>query len=353
MSKKLRAAIIGTGGISEHHIKGYKDDPDVDLVAFCDIDEAKLKMKGERHGVTNLYTDYNEMLAKENLDLLSVTTWNSEHAPAAIAALNAGVNVICEKPMSITSEEAENMKAAADKNGKLLQIGFVRRYGNDCRILKDFIDKGDLGEIYYAKAKYIRRNGCPGGWFGDKSRSGGGPLIDLGVHIIDYVRYCMGCPKPVSVYAATFEKLGNRPGIVRGKMAWKVDAKADIFDVEDAASVMIRFDGGQVLHIETSFSLNVKEDEGGIQLFGTKGGAFIDDYLEIYSEWNNLLTNVTFDCDTDPDFDTMFDNEIAHFIDCVRNGTECIAPAEDGIELMKILNAAYESAKTGHEVILG
>ena len=189
---KLKVGIIGVGGISSVHIAGYKACPDVELYAFCDIDEERLKQKGELHGVTRLFTSAQEMVALPELDMVSVCTWNSAHASCTITALNAGKHVLCEKPMALNTEEALAMQDAAKKNGKLLMIGFVRRFGNDCRIVKDFIDAGDFGDIYYAKATYLRRNGNPGGWFGDKSRSGGGPLIDLGVHVIDLCRYLMG-----------------------------------------------------------------------------------------------------------------------------------------------------------------
>ena len=207
---KLKVGIIGTGGISECHVSGYKELENVEIYAMCDINEERVKEKTEKHGVERVFTDYNEMLDKCELDAVSVCTWNNSHAPISIAALKKGVNVLCEKPMAMNAGEALEMKQAAEDSGKLLMIGFVRRHGNDCAILKDFIEAGDLGDIYYTKANYIRRNGNPGGWFSDKSRSGGGPLIDLGVHVIDLVRYLSGNPKPVSVYGAVYNKLGNR-----------------------------------------------------------------------------------------------------------------------------------------------
>ena len=248
---KVRLGIIGVGNIAECHINGYLHNPDVELYAFCDINEKRLKAKGEKYGVTRLFTDKDEMLKLKEIDAVSVCTWNAAHAECSIAALNAGKNVLCEKPMAMNAEQALAMQAAAEKSGKLLMIGFVRRYGNDCKILKDFIDNGYMGDIYYTKATYLRRNGCPGGWFGDKSRSGGGPLIDLGVHVIDLTRYLAGCPKPVSVFGATFNKLGNRPGIKKDPGFYRAsDTGKDIFDVEDFASAMVRYDNGMVLSIE-------------------------------------------------------------------------------------------------------
>ena len=355
--KQLKAAVIGVGGISNEHINGYIKNPNVELYAFCDINEAQLKKMAEKYGIPEerCFLDKDEMLkALPEIDIVSVCTWNAAHAECSIAALNAGKDVICEKPMAMNTQQAEQMLAAAKANGKLLQIGFVRRYGNDADVMRDFIDSGKFGEIYYAKATYLRRNGNPGGWFGDKSRSGGGPLIDLGVHVIDLSRYLCGNPKPVSVYGATFQKLFNRPDIKVGKGYQSVSAGAeDICDVEDLATALIRFDNGLVLSVEASFSLNIKNGEGNIQFFGTKAGAKLDPQVEIFSQENGYLVDLSFNNDTSLSFDGLFCREINHFVDCVLNGTPCIAPAEDGVEIMKILDAVYESARTGHEVVIG
>lgn len=352
---KIKVAIIGTGSISKHHINGYLQNDNVELYAFCDINEAQLKKMGEKYGITRLYTDKDKMLKElPELDAVSVCTWNSEHAPCAIAALNAGCHVICEKPMATNAQEAELMKQAAIKNNKLLMIGFVRRFGNDCHILKEYIEDDFFGDIYYAKAVYLRRNGAPGGWFGDKSRSAGGPLIDLGVHVIDLTRYLMGNPKPISVYGATFNKLGDRPNTHKAKDAYASISKSnkDIFDVEDLATALIRYDNGAVVSVEASFSLNIKNDVGYIELCGTKAGAKVDPEIEIFSDINKYMTNINFATPTALDFSGLFEGEISHFVDCIVNNTDCISPADDGIAIMKILDAIYESAKTGHEVIL-
>ncbi len=351
--KKLKVGIIGAGNISKYHIDAYRKNPDVELYALCDINESRLKMMGEKYGVSRLFTDKDEMLKLDELDAVSVCTWNSEHAPATIAALNAGKHVLCEKPMATNVEDAIKMKEAAEKNGKLLMIGFVRRFGNDCDIVRDFNSVDYLGDIYYAKATYLRRNGNPGGWFGDMSRSGGGPMIDLGVHVIDFTRFVMGNPKPVSVYAATFKKLFDRSNLKTSKEYLSAGkGEKDICDVEDLATAMVRYDNGSVLSIEASFSLNIKNDQGKIEFFGTKGGAKLEPELELYTEVNGYMADVNLAAKTALEFNGLFENEINHFTDCILNGTECISPAKDGIEIMEILMAIYESAKTGHEVIL-
>lgn len=353
MEKKIKVGIIGTGSISNEHIKAYLNNPNVELYAFCDINKAQLEKMSETYGVERTFTDYNEMLKLSELDAVSVCTWNSAHAPCTIAALNAGKHVLCEKPMATSKEDAILMKEAAEKNNKLLMVGFVRRYGNDCKILQEFIETDYLGEIYYSKATYLRRNGNPGGWFGDKSRSGGGPLIDLGVHVIDLVRYLLGNPKPVSVYGVTYQKLFDRKNI-KSQISYSSVGKSDNdkCDVEDLASALIKFDNGAALSIEASFSLNIKEDQRRIELFGTKGGAKLEPDLELYSEANGYLTDVNLVAETSLSFDGLFQGEIDHFVSCVKDGAECKSPAQDGVDIMSILDAIYESARTGHEVIL-
>lgn len=327
MEKKLRVGIVGVGNIAQSHIDAYQKDPHAEVYALCDINEERLKKNGEKHGITRLYTDVKEMVKLEELDAVSICTWNCAHAPCAIAALNAGKHVLCEKPMAMNAAQAEEMKAAAERAGKLLMIGFVRRYGNDMRILKEFIDSNALGDIYYAKATYLRRNGNPGGWFCDKARSGGGPLIDLGVHVIDFVRYAMGNPKPVSVYAVTAEKLGNRANLKTEPPYLASDhVKGEKCDVEDLACGMIRFDNGAVLNVETSFSLNIEKNEGKIELFGDKGGACINPELKLFTEQNGYMTNVSLEAKTALDFDDLFENEVSHLFRALFSAQSAARP---------------------------
>ena len=352
----VNIAIIGVGNIAETHLLAYSRNPNVKVVALCDINPDRLYCMGEKWKVSKLYTDMNEMFREvPEIDAVSVCTWNAAHAVCTIAALKAGKHVLCEKPMAMNAAEAEEMMNTAKECGKLLMIGFVRRHGNDCRIVREFVDSDYFGELYYAKATYLRRNGNPGGWFGDKALSGGGPLIDLGVHVIDLVRFVFGNPKPVSVYGVTFQKLFDRKNIKAEKSYRSTGAgDQDICNVEDLASALIRFDNGAVLSVEAAFSLNLKKNEGKIELFGTKGGAKLDPELELYSDMNGYMTDMTLSAvETALSFDGLFDNEIAHFVDCIEGRAECIAPAEDGVMLMKILDAVYESARTGHEVVIG
>lgn len=351
---KIKVAVVGVGNISNCHINGYLKNENVELYAFCDINEERVKAQGAKYGVTRLYTDEATMLAEcPEIDAVSVCTWNSAHAPCTIMALNAGKHVLCEKPMAMNAQEAQDMIDASVRNGKKLMIGFVRRFGNDASVVKDFIENDKVGDIYYAKATYLRRNGNPGGWFGDKSRSGGGPLIDLGVHVIDLTRFLMGNPKPVSVYGATFHKLGNRPG-VKSSVGYVSAGKGnnDICDVEDMATALIRYDNGAVLSVEASFSLNIKNDSGKIELFGTKGGVKLDPEFELYTDVNNYLANVTLNMPTALSFDGLFENEINYFVNAVVNDVDVSSIARDGKTLMQILDAIYLSAKEQREVLI-
>ena len=159
---KIKAAVVGTGNIAIQHIESYIANPNAELYALCNTNEARLREVGLRYGVSRLYTDEKRMLAElPELDAVSICTGNSTHAECATAALEAGKNVLCEKPMATSAADAEKMRQAADRAGKLLMIGFVRRFGTGCEILKDMIDKGKFGEIYYAKALAIRRRGTP------------------------------------------------------------------------------------------------------------------------------------------------------------------------------------------------
>ena len=350
--KKLRIGMIGAGGIANVHMDAYKKLPNAEVVALCDTDAAKLKKTAEKYGITHTYSSVADMIKNEQLDAADVCVWNCNHAKCSIEALNAGLHVLCEKPMAYSAAEAEQMLEAAKANNKLLMIGFVMRFSNEALISKDFIEGGYIGDIYHSKATYLRRHGAPGGWFCNSELSGGGPVIDLGVHVIDITRYLMGNPKPVSVYAVTQDKLKNRP-YLKTDVAWKPDnaSDSDPYDVEDFATAIIRYDNGSTTLLETSYSLN-GEACTKRELFGTKGGIKIDDEFKLYTELNGYLADVTPNISNYKHGGEMFQNEMAHFVDCALNGTPCNASAEDGITVMKILEAIYQSAKTGHEVIL-
>ena len=347
--------MIGAGNICRTHLSSYRKNPHAEIVAICDIDFAKCNRTADDFGIPNRYASAAEMLADKDklaLDAADVVVWNCAHAECTIAALDAGLDVMCEKPMAMNAAEAEAMLEASKRNGKLLMLGFVTRFSNEARIAKDFIDKGYIGDIYYSKATYLRRNGNPGGWFCDKSRSGGGPIIDIGVHPLDLTRYLMGNPKPVSVYAVTSDLLHDDRAALKTSVGWHpegADPKKDKCDVESNAVGIIRYDNGASTLLETAYALN-GEPRNERSLYGTKGGICLDG-MKIYSEMNGFMTDVKLvDLNTYTENKDMFDAEMDHFVDCCMNGAKCMSPGEDGVVIMKILEALYESAKTGKSV---
>lgn len=349
--KTGKFAVVGAGSISQLHMQSYAKAPGAQLYAVCDINEERAKAAAEKFSIPHVFTSYDEMYKMAEIDGVSICTWNNVHAPAAIAALKAGKNVLCEKPMALNAGLAQEMLDTAKANNKLLAIGFVRRFGDNTKALKTFIDNGDLGNIYFAKVKMIRRWGNPGGWFSDKSRSGGGALIDLGVHIIDLAYYLGGRPNPVSAYATQFCELGMKPNIVGVDKYYSADYK-EFSDVEDGMAGMVRFDNGMCLSVEVTWVENAKE-EIEVVLYGDKAGARMEPEMEIFEDRYNYLTSVAPKLRTQGvNFDAIFQNEINHFVDCVMNNTECMIPAQDGLNVMKVLDSMYASAQSGHEVII-
>lgn len=349
----FKVGVIGVGSISEFHIKPYLENNQVELVALCDMNEKRLAEKGALYGVDQLYSDYHELLTNEEIEAVSICTWNNAHAEIAIAALEAGKHVLVEKPLCMTVDEALAVEAAVEKSGKVLQVGFVRRHGDNAKLLKTFIDHDELGEIYYAKTSCLRRLGNPGGWFSDITKSGGGPLIDLGVHMIDICWYFMGKPRPVSVSGNTYKKLGNRSHIENLSFYQAADYDPTLNDVEDLTNALIRFENGASILVDVSFTLQAKKDELYVKLFGEKGGAEIEPELAMVTEKHNTMLNVTPQVDNlGFDVNKAFFNEINHFVSCCTEGKENIAPVADGVQVMKMLNGIYESAKTGKEVYL-
>ena len=351
--KKVRIGLVGAGNIAKTHLDAYRKIEAVEIVAVCDINPENLRETAEKYGIAKTYESETQMLKEVELDAVDVCVWNCNHAACTIEALNAGKHVLCEKPMATNAKEAREMIDAAKKNDRLLMIGFVMRFDTETRIAKDFIDKDYLGDIYYSKATYLRRHGAPGGWFTDKSRSAGGPVIDLGVHVIDLTRYLMGKPKALSVFASTADHLKNRPNL-KTHVGWqpKGASPQDIYDVEDFGVALIKYEGGKTTLLETSYSLN-GESVTKKELYGTKGGMNLaGNGLKIYTEVNDFLADIVPDTSDYIEAEDLFEAEMRHFADCILNGTECIATAEDGLEVMKILDAIYESAKTGHEVVI-
>jgi predicted dehydrogenase len=348
---EITVGVIGAGSISDLHISAYAKNPNVKLLAICDQNEVRAQEKAKQYGITNVYTDYHQLLADPEIDAVSVCTWNNTHAEISIAALRAGKHVLCEKPLCQTVEQALDVERTVKESGKLLQVGVVRRYSTVTQTVKRMIDQGDLGEIYYAKASCLRRLGNPGGWFADKERSGGGPLIDLGVHLIDLCWYLMGRPKISSVSGNTYSKLGNRSHIRNLSFYQAADYDADRNDVEDLANALIRFENGASLMVDVSFTLHAKKDEMTVKLYGDQGGVEVEPELVVVTEMGDTIVNIHPQMDhASFDFKQAFQEEIDHFIESCAGRRETLSPVGDGVELMKMLCAIYESSEKKTEI---
>lgn len=342
--KKLRVAVIGCGGIAQTHMDVYKGMPDVEIVAGVDILPERLKTFEEKWGVTKLYKDWKDMLREVKPDAVDVCTPNGVHAPAVIDSCNAGCHAMTEKPMAMTTDECRKMIEAAEKAKKKLTVGFQYRYHPVTEALVRARDKGTFGNIMYARVQAMRRRGIPNwGVFGQKELQGGGPMIDIGVHIIEMTHYTMGSPKPVAAVGNTWTYLGNKKSnVVSVWPNW--DYKT--YTVEDLAVGHIRFENGAIMHIEAMFAGHIKKDVWNFQIMGDKGGADWDQ-KELYYDNAGSMVNSQIAFTPSTDFGTLFQAKIRNWVDGCLKGTELRAPGSAGLDVQKMINGIYDSAANG------
>ncbi len=343
----VRVGILGTGSAAElYHMPGYRENPEVQVVACADQDVERARGFAKNYEIENVYADYHEMFEKARLDILSICTPNYVHKTQAIEALEAGINVLCEKPMAMNATEALEMVRAAQRARALLTIGHQHRFSTDTQILKRFIEAGELGTIYYARAQCLRRAGIPGwGAFHIKAKSGGGVLLDTGVHFLDLMLWLMGHPEPVAVTGATYTAFGNKPD--DSVIGWgEYDRKE--FDVEDFAYSLIRFAGGATMSLETCWAANIEfGDKITQQLLGDKGGATLYP-LQVFAQRHRSLMDITPRalCQVNP-----YAEEIRWLIAAMRGEKELLVKPEQCYQVQRIMDAIYESAATEREVV--
>jgi predicted dehydrogenase len=351
MAKKLKIGIIGSGGIAQGcHMKGYQSIPEqCEMVAVCDVNPEIAKQAADKFEITKTYVDYRELLADKEIDAVSVATPNKYHKQPTVDALTAGKHVICEKPLGINADECREMCRAAKESGKILQVGLQSRFSGPARFMKQYVDDGNMGHIYFARAQALRRRGVPAwGVFIDKEKQGGGPLIDIGVHILDLTLFLMGYPKPVSAFGKTWDTLGKNPELFNYWGSYDREK----FTVEDFAVGMIKFADGSVVSLESSFMANLDGDPFQTQLFGTKAGAIVQPYggadsVKIYTEVNQQL----FDLKPAnlPHVESAHTAEIVAFVDAIQNNKPSPVPGENGLILNAIFDSLYKSSVTGSE----
>ncbi|MDO8588071.1 MAG: Gfo/Idh/MocA family oxidoreductase [Armatimonadota bacterium] len=341
---KLKLGFIGTGSIcQECHLPHYAAMPDVEIYAICDIKPDVAKAVAEQYGVKRVFTDYNEMLRLDEVDVVDVCTPNDVHSPAGVAALDAGKHVLVEKPVARTAAEAQALVDAARTSGKKLQVAHCIRFQPGNQALKSFVEAGEMGDIYYARAQAIRRRGIPAwGVFIDKEKQGGGPLVDIGVHALDTTLWLMGFPEPVSATGVTYRKFGDRPDVFNAWGPW--DYKN--YTVEDFAAGFVRFRNGASLMVEASFAANIGQNIFNATIVGTEGGCEMSP-PRMYKERNGTLLDVT--PVSLPKVD-IYEREITAFLDAIVNDKPVPVPADECLITARIMDAIYESAQSGREV---
>ncbi|MBT5876814.1 MAG: Gfo/Idh/MocA family oxidoreductase [Candidatus Latescibacteria bacterium] len=342
--RKTKIGFIGGGGISRHHMKYLAEMDDVELVGVADVSEDALGLCSEQFGFSNCFTDYKDLLKIKDLQAVTVGTPNGMHHQPTLDALNAGKDVLVEKPMAMSPAEATEMVKAARKKKRLLVIGFQHRFSAAAQMLKRSIDDDQFGNVMYARCLALRRRGIPNwGVFGRKDLQGGGALIDIGVHMIEAAHYLMGSPQPVSAFGSSYTYIGDKPSdTVSSWPNW--DYKS--YNVEDLAVGMVRFDNGATLSVEASFAAHIGKDEWTFTLMGDKGGGQFNPPM-IFKDESDTMVNLS------PEFlpnTDEFRHKLRHFVDCVQTGNPSDAPGEHGLLVQQILNGIYESADTGHEV---
>jgi predicted dehydrogenase len=346
MSERVKVAVIGVG-MGKHHAECYQRCPQAELAALCDRDAARLAEVAGILGVERTFTDTEELFRMPGLQAVSVALPNFLHAPVTIAALNAGLHVLCEKPLALNAVEAEEMVATARRAGKRLMVHFNTRFNETSLLVKQAVEAGELGEIYFARTMWHRNRGVPGlgGWFTQKRLSGGGALIDIGVHRLDLALWLMGFPPIRSVSGTTYGHLGQQIAQRQGKS----------FDVDDLAAGFIRFENGASMTFEISWASQAeKREDMCTHLMGTHGGAIIRNLHEGYQMEARLLKDVggaLVEASPMTHLPGM-ESAQAHFVRCILENRETLAPGEQGLTVMRVLDAIYESARTGREVLL-
>lgn len=357
MAQRLKLGIIGCGGIANgKHLPSLKSVPDLELVAFCDIIPERAEQAKAKYGTPDakVYTDYHELLEDKSIISVHVCTPNRMHSPISVAALEAGKNVICEKPMAINSAEAKKMVDAAKKSGKLLTIGYQNRQRGEALYLKQEAEAGTFGEIYYARAVAIRRRAVPTwGVFLNEYEQGGGPLIDIGTHSLDLTLWMMDNYKPKYCVGTAYHKLNNLPAEEQGNGWGPWDPAA--FTVEDSAFGFVVMENGATVSVESSWALNtVNANEATTMICGTKAGGDMFSGVNIngvrfgrqYVNKPNLNAGGAAFYDGVGDMDPAAREQVIYY-NAIRNGSELCVKPEQAYCVTQILEGIYTSAKTG------
>ena len=345
MADAPRIAVIGAGWAARiAHLPAYAANR-VTPVAIADLNTAVADAEAKKHGIANVYADWREMIAKEKPDAVSVCVPNVYHRELVLGALDAGVHVLCEKPLATSVSEAKEMFGAAKSAGKSLMAAQNWRWNENSRAIRRIVDNGDMGDIYYGEATALRRLGIPTwGLFHYKQHSHGGAMLDVGVHMLDLAVYLMNNPKPVRVSAQMATKFGQRPEIAKQlRNAWDPEK----FDVEDFAVALVHFENGASLLLRTSWAAHIEAEQFSVRICGTEAGATTIPPV-VYR--NHAGVPVDEKLHVPPaDWTASYTREIAHWLRVIRGEEQPMVRAEETLNVQRIIDAAYRSAEQGHE----
>ncbi|UOF88731.1 Gfo/Idh/MocA family oxidoreductase [Fodinisporobacter ferrooxydans] len=348
---EIRIGLIGAGNIGKVHLEVFEQVKGASIVAIHDAFLPLAEQRAQQYGIQNVHDRVENLIHDDRLDAVIIGVPNTFHAPLAIQALEASKHVLLEKPMALNSAAAKDIVRAERASGKIAMIAHQMRWQWNTIQLKEQIEKGALGSIYGAKTGWLRRKGIPGWgtWFTRNSESGGGPLIDLGVHMLDLALYLMGNPKPISVSGSTFAEFGPRK---KGIGTWGKPDWNGYFDVEDLAMAFIKMDDGSTLSLDVSWAVHMDTDnQPFVHLMGSEGGA------SIVGNSAKLLTEI-FDRAVDVPLNQPADDEgdrvrlSRHFIECIRECKTPISSVLTGLANNLIIDAIFESSRSGKEVVL-
>ncbi|MBQ5968564.1 MAG: Gfo/Idh/MocA family oxidoreductase [Clostridia bacterium] len=357
--KKLKVGIIGTGWIAECHAECYQKMDDVEIVALADLIPGKAQAFAERFGITGarIYESDEAMLAGEKeLDGVSICTYNCQHAPCAIHALDAGVNVMLEKPFTVTLDEAIEVMRAEKRSGKLLTIGFQPRMSENMRMIKKIVQSGELGKVYYIQSGGGRRRGIPtpfGTSFIEKSTGGIGAVGDIGTYSLDMLLGAVGYPKPLTVTGYTSDFFGKDPDYYPGHPEY-----ADKFGVDDFAAGFIRLEGGIILDFRISWAMNM-DTPGDAIILGTKGGLRIPSTDCWNGEFDKPLTIYKTVCGEEIEYEVplkptkdLFFEKLRSFVDAIQTGGAPSVPSGEIVYNQAIIDGIVRSAALGKEITI-
>ncbi len=350
----MKIGVIGAGSISDRHLNSYKANPDAEVVMIADVNENLAKAKAEAHGIAKYCADYKELLRDDTIEAVSVATPTFTHCQIVCDALAAGKHVLCEKPPALTAAEAQKCADAAARSGKLLMYALVCRFSLATQYLAKFRDTDGFGKIYCAEATRLSRTSTIKGWFIDKTKSGGGQLMDAAIHEVDLALWLMGYPKPKSILGFATDINKDLPKQLVGYGSSYQSAVTDRSDrtVESMANGFVTFENGACLTVNTAHIQFTAKTGRWIDISGEKAGARLEGF-------QNDLSMVTMDpngymTEFKPVFNQKadsFQNEVNHFVDCCINNTPCIVTPEQGVTLMTVMEGLYKSAETGNPII--